>query len=220
MASREAAKGNAHGRCSVFGQASRGRESAGGAACVHCMPCRSWSVVVCWCVAPSPPTPLPRFTGARGALCSSGFPARDLPFATGCLEIAAAGRGAAGGLTRSREAAKPRSREAARGDAQGRCSVFGQASRGRESAGGAACVHCMPCRSWSVVVCWGVAPSPPTPLPRFTGARGGMPWHEHEQEHEYEYEYEHEHEYEGGDAKVDLCCGGCWFAKGTFVASL
>jgi len=65
-------------------------------------------------MAPSPPTPLPRFTGARGGFvgeprtgvrgwwglfCSSGFPARVLFFC---------GTGGRGSPTRSREAAKGR----------------------------------------------------------------------------------------------------------------
>ena len=54
--------------------------------------------------------------------------------------------------------------------------MFGQASRGRKSAGAAAAALCA-VSGWSVAACWGVcwgvcSPSPPTPLPRFTGARG------------------------------------------------
>jgi len=152
----------------VFGQASRGREAAGG----QRLRCISVPGLVCGSVlgsvcAPSPPTPLPRFTGARRALRSSGFPARDLPSATGCLQVAAAGRGGSGWAH-----AKPRSRERKRSSW---FSVFGQASRGRESAGEAAvALHCR--AGVGLWQCVGecVAPSPPTPLPRFTGARGAV----------------------------------------------
>jgi hypothetical protein len=161
LASREAAKGNARGRCSVFGRASRGRESAGGAACVHCMPYRAWSVVVCWGVAPSPPTPLPRFTGARGALRSSGFPARDLPSATGCLEIAAAGPGC-------RRLAL---REAARGTHKVgvRCLV-GRAADGSPRVGQRVCIACL--AGPGLWLCAGVCPPHPRPLSPVSRGRG------------------------------------------------
>jgi hypothetical protein len=166
--SREAAKGNAvvGFRCSV-------RRAADGSPRVRRrLRCSAVPGVGLWqcvgeCVAPSPPTPLPRFTGARGALRSWGFPARDLPSATGCLQVAAAGRGGSGWAH-----AKPRSRERKRSSW---FSVFGQASRGRESAGEAAvALHCR--AGVGLWQCVGecVAPSPPTPLPRFTGARGAV----------------------------------------------
>lgn|GEM_PF-607907 len=74
-------------RWSVFGEtvfgeggrvASRGRESAGVIAVAASMP-QAWALLCAKCfwwlvgsVAPAPPTPLPRFTGARGGLVVSG----------------------------------------------------------------------------------------------------------------------------------------------------
>ena len=92
-------------------------------------------------------------TVVRGWLFrSSGFPARDLPCVTGCLQVAAAGRGAAGGLTRSREGG----RTLGRGDW---CNVLpGSAFHFLQSA-----FYGMDAMS----------PSPPISFPRFTGAKGG-----------------------------------------------
>ena len=82
-------------------RASRGREPTGGPVVARAFqpePCGVVFASLCqgfqWLVAPSPPTPLPRFTGARGELavsqasrgreptggplCSSGIPARAL----------------------------------------------------------------------------------------------------------------------------------------------
>ena len=115
-------------------------------------------------VAPSPPTPLPRFTGARGdcgesagagASRSAGFPARDLPRATGCLQITVAGRRFAVCLFH----AKPRRRK-------------GKGTRGRgewcDLLSGSA-FHFLQSAFYGMDA---IPPSPPTPLPRFTGARG------------------------------------------------
>ena len=94
-------------------------------------------------------------TVVRGWLFrSSGFPARDLLSATGCVGIAVAGRGGqAGGLTRSRAGR----RTLVRGDW---CAVLPDSP-----------FHFLQSTLYGMDA---IAPSPPTPLPRFTGARGVM----------------------------------------------
>jgi len=98
-------------------------------------------------VAPSPPTRLPRFTGARG-----GF----------------------GGGRGSREAAKPR-RKTQRAVVSGRFSSTSTRGAGRWDFSLWAVRWAVCLKIAGGVWFWGrVAPSPPTPLPRFTGARGGF----------------------------------------------
>jgi hypothetical protein len=119
--SREDAKGDARGRCSVFGQASRGRESAG-----------------------------------AGALRSSGFPARDLPSATGCLQVAAAGRGGSGWAH-----AKPLSREDAK-----------EQAHGGEGTGVTYCPALLSTFSSLLSMAWMPSPLTPDPSPPFHGGEG------------------------------------------------
>ena len=127
--------------------------------------------------------------------CSSGFPARDLSFCgTGgggvSREAAKTRREDAKGRWRwpvfeyEYEYRPPgRTEYEYEGGIGGQCSVFGRAADGRPrvvvlcTAAGGVCGAVLGVSVSGVAfgVLWGVwAPSPPTPLPRFTGARGGL----------------------------------------------
>jgi len=101
-------------------------------------------------------------TSAGGFLCSSGFPARALRLASGASGDCGTVEVALGAvwLTRSREAAKGSAK------VSGRWGFFEYEYEYRP-----------PGRTeyeYELRFFGGVAPSPPSPLPRFTGARGGM----------------------------------------------
>ncbi len=154
---------------SVFGQACRGRESAGEAAvALHFRVGPGlWQCVGGVC-APSPPTPLPRFTGARGGFASvaRAFQPEICPLRQAACRLRLRGVGAAGGLTRSREAAK--------GNAEVgfRCSVRRAADGSPRVRRRLRCIAVLGLACGFVLSC--VAPSPPTLLPCFTGERGAV----------------------------------------------